>query len=113
MSVESIVKKLHEAREMKESYDIDTYINPEDKVSISKLKSSIKDYPVGTYLRYATKGAINAMNSNTYGLLKTGEDEWSPYSSFSGVTDKVYTSDEVLAVIAKRGAKNIGVKLVK
>lgn len=94
--------------------NVDTYINPEDKVSISKLKSSIKDYPVGTYIRYSTKGNINAMNNNTYGLLKTGEDEWSPYSSFLGaMNDKVYTTTEVLATMAKRGAKNIGVKLSK
>lgn len=94
--------------------NVDTYINPEDKVSISKLKSSIKDYPVGTYIRYSTKGNINAMNNNTYGLLKTGDDEWSPYSSFLGaMNDKVYNTTEVLATMAKRGAKNIGVKLSK
>lgn len=99
------------SREMNEA--INTYINKEDKITLSKLKSQIDTYPVGTYLRYATKGDINAMSSYTYGLLKTDNDKWSVYSSFYGAGDTSYSTKELLNKISSLGAKNIGVKYPK
>lgn len=91
---------------------VDTYINPEDKTTLSKVKKSIHDYPVGTYLKYSTKGPINAISQYVHGLYKVGLDKWVPYSSIMGAsTTTSYTTDQVLKNLVDTGAKNIGLKL--
>lgn len=90
---------------------IDTYIKKEDKVSQAKFKRDMKSYPVGTYIKFASKGCINDISSNVWGKVKTGEHEWTAYSSFyDSLGDIVRTDTEVLDFIDRKNIKNIGVK---
>lgn len=93
---------------------IDTFIKKEDKVTVAGLKKALATYPIGTYLRYAKAGRpINEISEFVWGRVKTGENEWTPYSSLLGLCADVPTKTdaEVLHHIESNKIRNIGVKL--
>jgi len=90
---------------------INTTINPEHKVSYAKVKKEIDDYPVGTYLKYSTKGNINDVGPNTYGMVKVGPNHWVSYGSLTGYGSTRMTSQDIKDKMYQRKVKNIGVKL--
>lgn len=108
--------KRRQARKLEEDsppQKIDTYINKADRVPLTRVKNDIKEYPVGTYIRYATKGPINDMSQHTYGLVKVAEDTWVSYSTFAGYGEVESSDSQVLRKMIDKGAKTIGVKLPK
>ena len=93
---------------------IDTYIKKEDKVTVAGLKKALATYPIGTYLKYSKAGRpINEISEFVWGRVKTGENEWTPYSSIYGFVAGVQTKTdaEVLHHIDSNKIRNIGVKL--
>lgn len=86
-------------------------IRPEHKVSPAKFKKEIEDYPVGTYVKYATKGSINDSSQYVYGKMKVGPDSWTAYSSIIGYPDekKIISTETFKDAVLDSGTKNIGV----
>lgn len=93
---------------------IDTYIKKEDKVTVAGLKKALATYPIGTYLKYSKAGRpINEVSEFVWAKVKTGENEWTPYSCMFGLMTSVPTKTdaEVLHHIDSNKIRNIGVKL--